>query len=225
MGKAEQRQRDKAKAQANAEERRRVVLRVYEGCEAVAKTTLARLETRGIVATCAAGCAACCSYEIPAARAEVETLVAWLVEQRTAAELDAIRERLRGWLAWYRDELPRLERDGLPRDIAFARHAPKCALLEPDGRCGAYAVRPVSCRNHLVSSPPQRCAMPGDDEPAAILDVARASVTYVEDIRKTVERQGGNYMASVHLLPEWLVHLLGVEAEPWSHEVARVKRR
>ncbi len=213
MGKAGQRQRDKAKALANADERRRVVLRVYEGCEEAAAATLAQLAARAVVPSCAAGCASCCSYEVPVTRPEAEVLVAWLAEHRTAAELDAIRERLRGWLAWYRDDLPRLE---LPRDVAFARHAPRCALLEPDGRCGVYPVRPVSCRNHLVSSRPELCAMATDEEPRQILDVARASVTYVEEIRKTVERQGGNYMASVHLLPEWLVHLLGVETEPWK---------
>ncbi|MGE5181110.1 MAG: YkgJ family cysteine cluster protein, partial [Acidobacteriota bacterium] len=195
MGKAEQRQRDKARALANADERRRVVLRVYEGCEQAAAARLAQLAARGVTASCAAGCTFCCSYEIPTTRAEAETLVAWLQEHRSAAELAAIGDRLRGWLAWYRDELPRVD---LPRDVAFARHAPRCALLEADGRCGAYPVRPVSCRNHLVSSPAADCDPASGKEPVQILDVPRATVDHVSAIRRTIERQGGNFLASVH---------------------------
>jgi Fe-S-cluster containining protein len=217
MGKAEQRQRDKAKAVANAAERRRVVLRVYAGCEDAAAGKLAQLANKGVTPACSAGCSHCCSLEVPMTRAEGETLVAWLHEHRSAAELDQIRERLRGWLAWYRDDLPRLARDGMPRDVAFTRHAPKCSLLLPDGRCGAYEVRPVSCRNHFVSSPPEDCGPASTREPAGMLEVAQATYDHVVEIRRTIERQGGNFMASVHLIPEWLSHLLGVEAEPWKH--------
>jgi hypothetical protein len=49
-----------------------------------------------------------------------------------------------------------------------------------------------------------------------MLAVAQATYDHVVEIRRTIERQGGNYMALVHQLQEWLVHLLGVETEPWS---------
>ena len=137
MGKTEQRQRDKARAVANADERRRVVLRVLQGCDEAGANKLAHLATTGVVPSCSAGCSHCCRLEIPVSRPEAEVLVAWLTEHRTPDELDAIRAKLRAWLAWYRTELPKLAMD---RADAFARLAPKCALLAPDGRCGAYEV-------------------------------------------------------------------------------------
>lgn len=216
VGKADQRRLDKARAQAKAEERRRVTLRVYQGCDEVADRTLARLAGRGITPTCAAGCSHCCNLEIPMSRSEGETLVAWLHENRTPEEVEAIRERLRGWLAWYRTEYPKLIASGLSRVDAFFRHAPTCALLV-DGRCSAYEVRPVTCRNHLVSSPAAECdPAVGSGDPALIFDVAKASYEHVVQLRRLVENQGGNYLATIHLLGEWLAHLLEVEREPWQ---------
>ena len=215
MGKADQKRQQKALALANADERRRVVLRVFQGCDDVGVSTLAELAKTGVTASCTAGCSHCCSQEIPMTRAEGEMLVAWLVENRTPEELDAIRARLRGWLAWYRTEYPQHLAAGLSRVDVFFRHAPKCALLEDD-RCSAYRVRPVACRNHFVSSPASRCdPATGTGEIDEILAVSKASYDHVVEIRRVVERQGGNFMASVHMHAEWLVHLLDVEREPW----------
>lgn len=212
MGKTEQRQRDKARALANAEERRRVVLTVLQGCDDAGARKLAQLAPTGIAPSCAEGCTHCCHLEIPASRAEVEVVVEWLQAHRTPDELDAIRARLRAWLAWYRDELPALG----DRAAAFFRHAPACALLV-DNRCTAYEVRPITCRNHLVSSPATDCdPATSTAEPVPILDVPRATYDHVVELRRTIERQGGNYLATVHLLPEWLAHLLDVEKEPWT---------
>lgn len=212
MGKADQRRQDKARAAAKADDRRRIVLRVYQGCDDAASRALGRLAERGITPTCSAGCAHCCRLEVPVSRAEAETLAAWLVENLDASALAAIRDRLRAWLAWYRSEYPRLVAAGIERADVFAKHAPSCALLV-DGRCSAYPVRPITCRNHFVSSPPQVCADGGD--PDVILDVSRAAYGAVSELRDLVARQGGNYLASVHLIAEWLAHLLEVEREPW----------
>jgi hypothetical protein len=48
-----------------------------------------------------------------------------------------------------------------------------------------------------------------------ILDVARASFDHVAELRQLIESQGGNYLGSIHLIGEWLAHLLEVEREPW----------
>lgn len=213
MGKTEQRQRDKARAVANAEERRRVALVVLRGCDEAGAKQLAQLATKGIVPTCSAGCSHCCRLEIPVSRPEAEVLVAWLLAHRTPEQLEAIRDNLRGWLAWYRTELPKLAMD---RADAFARHAPKCSLLDEDGRCGAYEVRPITCRNHFVSSPVSECdPATTTSEPVGMLAVAQATYDHVVELRRTIERQGGSYLASIHQLPEWLLHLLDVEREPW----------
>ncbi|MBA3540577.1 MAG: YkgJ family cysteine cluster protein [Deltaproteobacteria bacterium] len=215
MGKAEDRRQDKARAIANTAERRRVVLRVYQGCESEAARKLEQLATQGVTPSCTVGCSHCCSLEIPITRAEGETLAAWLGEQRSPDELEALRTRLRSWLAWYRTDYPRYLAAGLTRVETFFRHAPPCALLV-DNRCSAYPVRPVACRNHFVSSPASVCdPAVGTGDSESMTSVAAATHEYVVEIRRVIERQGSNFLASVHLLPEWLVHLLDVEPEPW----------
>ena len=212
MGKAEQRRQDKARALAKADERRRVVLRVYQGCEESATRTLERLR---ITPTCTAGCSHCCNLEVPMSRAEGETIAAWLDENATPEMRAEIRDRLRAWLVWYRDDYPRLVASGISRADAFFRHAPPCALLVGD-RCSVYPVRPITCRNHLVSSPVAECdPAVGSGDPTPILDVARASFDHVAQLRALIDNQGGSYLASIHLIGEWLAHLLEVEREPW----------
>jgi hypothetical protein len=188
---------------------------VFQGCDDVATRELAQLATAGVVASCTAGCAHCCSLEIPMSRVEGEALVEWLLANRSVEELAAIRDRLRAWLVWYRTEYPRLVASGLDRSDVFFRHAPLCAL-NVDGRCSAYPVRPVTCRNHYVTSPVATCdPARGSGEPDMILSISRASRTHVAELRGIVERQGGDYIATIHLLAEWLAHLLEVEREPW----------
>jgi hypothetical protein len=34
-------------------------------------------------------------------------------------------------------------------------------------------------------------------------------------IRAEIERQGADFLSTVHLLPEWLAHLMKIEAQPW----------
>ena len=216
MGKAEDRRKEKARAVANADERRRVVLRVYEDVDAAGARELARLAGRGVTASCREGCAYCCHLEIPITRPEGEALAAWLLEHRTPEEVEAIRERLRGWLAWYRGECRERVAGGMSRVDVFFRHAPPCALLE-GSRCGAYPARPISCRNHYVSSPVEVCDPErGDGDSAYMTSVGQATQQHVAEIRRVIEQQGGSFLASVHLLPEWLAHLLGVEREPWQ---------
>jgi len=216
MGKAEQRRQEKARTLAKAVERRRVVLRVYQGCDDASDRVLPKLAERGVTPTCQAGCSHCCRLEVPVSRAEAETMVAWLVETRSTEELDALRERFRAWLAWYRNEYRALIASGVSRADVFFRHAPKCGLLDEQSRCGAYAVRPVTCRNYLVSSPVAECdPATGSGDPELILEVPRASYDHVVELQRVVEAQSGNYLASIHLLPEWLAHLLEVEREPW----------
>jgi Fe-S-cluster containining protein len=210
------RQREKARSLANADERKRVALRVFGGVDEAGARKLAELAAKGVTPSCVEGCAHCCRLEIPMSRAEGEALVDWLVANRSAEEVDAVRDRLRGWLVWYRTEYPRLIASGTSRVEAFFRHAPQCSLLV-DNRCTAYPVRPVACRNHMVSSPASRCdPANGDGEVDSMLDVARATYPHVVELQNVVAKQGGTYLATIHLIAEWLAHLLDVEREPWQ---------
>ena len=222
VSKGERRRQDKQRTLARAEERKRVALRVYQGCDEAGARKLDDLAARGVKPTCTAGCAHCCSLEIPVSRPEAEVLVAWLIANRSAPELDAIRERLRGWLAWYRTDYPALIASGVSRVDAFFRHAPSCALLE-NARCGGYPARPITCRNHYVSSPVAECdPAVGTGNPDILLEVARATSHHVAELRSVIENQGGSYLGSIHLISEWLAHLLDVESEPWRGAPALV---
>ena len=216
MSKSDHRQKEKARAREKSDERKRVVLRVLEGCDEVGTKKLAELAVTGVVPTCAEGCSHCCRLEIPISRAEGEVLVDWLVTNRPPAALDAIRVRLRAWLAWYRTDYVALLASGLSRSEAFAKHAPLCSLLE-DNRCGGYSARPITCRNHYVSSPVAECdPATTTREPDPIYAVSMAARTHVVELHNLVSRQGGDYRATIHLIAEWLAHLLEVEREPWQ---------
>ena len=106
---------------------------------------------------------------------------------------------------------------GAQRGEAFLKTSPGCVLLDDAGACGAYPVRPMTCRNHYVTSPPEACGPTATRDttvrslPAAV-DVTRPLVA---NLRRTVEQQGADFAASLHLIPEWLAHLLDVEQDPW----------
>ncbi|MEZ4403875.1 MAG: YkgJ family cysteine cluster protein [Kofleriaceae bacterium] len=216
MGKKDIKRADKARKQGQADARQRVVLQVFHDADVAVEQVLNRLREAGKVPSCQRGCTHCCHLEIHASRAEAETIVAWLREQRSPTELDRLRDRLRGWLAWARTDLPRLEAAGMPTGEAFLKHSPGCPMLE-DGACSIYPVRPMPCRNHYVTSPPEACGPAADATSTvkALPGVAQATGPIASAIRRVVEDQGGNFEATLHLLPEWVAHLLEVEANPW----------
>lgn len=215
MSKTTQRQKEKAAAREKLEERKRVTLRVLEGCDDAGAKKLAELATTGVVPTCTEGCSHCCRLEIPISRAEGEVLADWIVANRTPEDIAKIRERLQAWLVWYRTDYHALVAGGLDRSEVFAKHAPMCALLDAH-RCGAYAARPITCRNHHVSSPVPDCdPATTTREPQPIFAVSMAARSHVVELQNLVSRQGGDYFATIHLISEWLAHLLDVEREPW----------
>jgi len=217
MAKGDAKRTEQARKTAQADERRRVVLRVYGECDEVVEYALGKLREVGKTPTCAKGCAHCCSLEITVARAEAETIVAWLREHKTAAELDEVRVGLQSWLAWYRSGLRQLVAEGKPRGEAFLKYGPRCVMLAEDGACGIYPVRPIACRSHYVSSPAEACgptASPGSTV-TALTGIVKATSPIAGEIRNVVESQGTNFVATIHVLPEWLAHLLDVEPTPW----------
>ena len=97
---------------------------------------------------CARGCSGCCSLVVNCTAPEAVIVARALRPEQAArlrASLPAIRscaERavtLKEWLTLYRAE-------GGP-----------CPLLEPDGCCGIYPQRPLSCRSLLSTREPHWC--------------------------------------------------------------------
>jgi hypothetical protein len=227
MSKADRR-KEKVSVLAKTEERKRFTLRVLQACSDTSNGKLAELAATGVVPPCGPGCSHCCRLEVSVSRAESEVVVDWLLANRSAEELEGIRDRLRAWLVWYRTEYHALIASGVSRVDAFAKHGPLCAL-NVDGSCSVYPVRPALCRNYHVSSPVSDCdPTTSTREPEPIYAVLRAVRVHVHELQDFVASQGGDYFATIHLINEWLAHLLEVEREPWQGaprpEIGRSRR-
>ena len=126
----------------------------------------ARASTRqGKSISCRAGCTACCHYLVGVSESEADYL-AELVAQVPEERRTRIRERFQlvieeleqcglldqmGNLAELSDEaLDELSHKYLARWIP-------CPFLQDD-RCSIYEHRPLTCREHLVTSPAENCS-------------------------------------------------------------------
>jgi Fe-S-cluster containining protein len=90
-------------------------------------------------AECRAGCASCCHPMVMATPFEALSIARHLLETRTPAEIDGIKERLR-------------QIGEVPLDMTLRAKAKlPCALLA-NGRCSIYEVRPSVCRITLSRS-------------------------------------------------------------------------
>jgi Fe-S-cluster containining protein len=217
MNRKQQRIVDKVAAQRHAKERRVFALKIFQEVDELVDREVARSSAEGRPATCAPGCSHCCRQELYAPRAEVEAIVEWL-EQSAPHLIDELKRRVATWLDWYRTQYPALIARGIARRDAFYSHGPPCPALIDD-LCSIYPVRPVFCRTHYVASPAGACR-PQDDPARVDLPVepmrifAKASPIGTK-LRAFVENQGADFNGTVHLLAEWLAHLLGVEQQPW----------
>jgi Fe-S-cluster containining protein len=177
------------------------------------------LAIRGIHSTCARGCSHCCWQEIPVSKAEAESIADWITDSKSAAWIEALSTRLTAWLDWYRTDYPALIRAGVDRSTAFYQHGPACPALVDD-ECTIYEMRPMVCRNHCVSSPPDACRRDADpkysnEATAPLTSLVRVTRPAANRIKNVIEGQGLNYWQTTHLLPEWLAHLLKSELQPW----------
>jgi hypothetical protein len=91
---------------------------------------------------CRRGCAWCCHQTVSASVPEIVAIAAYLRNTLGAAELAAVRRRVADTALRVEDADPEeRERRRIP-----------CALLRPDGSCGAYQVRPVNCVGYVSLS-------------------------------------------------------------------------
>jgi Fe-S-cluster containining protein len=121
----------------------------------------ARAEAEGREVSCRAGCGACCRQLVPVAPAEARAL-ARLVEalpeprrERVRRRFDAALDALEPLGLMERLDQNRGDRQRIAREYFAAGVA--CPFLE-DEACSIHADRPLSCREYLVTSPPELCA-------------------------------------------------------------------
>jgi Fe-S-cluster containining protein len=126
-----------------------------------------RVESEGRQVTCRKGCDACCRQMVPIAPEEAWALAAYLdgLPAGTSApfleRFDRAAESLeeQGLLEPLRrrHELSAAQLESLDR--AYFKAQVACPLLE-DGACRIHGVRPLVCREYLVTNPAACCALP-----------------------------------------------------------------
>ncbi len=133
------------------------------------------IELEGEKISCRAGCGACCRQPVPVSEIEIYQL-AELVEKMAEPCRSEIKkrfadgtEKLRdaGWFARMK-EFSELDEDTpyetrstelIAATLDYFQQNIACPFLE-DESCSIHAVRPLVCREYLVTSPPENCTAP-----------------------------------------------------------------
>ena len=128
----------------------------------------AQLAGAGLTVSCKAGCGACCRQMVPLTIFEAELLAAWirtLPEARQQKLAQRFHEALLKLSAGgiidrivTEDCLAETESARLLALDYFYQRVP-CPFLE-DESCSIHPIRPLICREYLVTSPPENCADP-----------------------------------------------------------------
>lgn len=119
------------------------VVHLHRSVDAVAQQAAGR----GVAVACAAGCAHCCRLRVEASMPEV-LLIAQTVQQRSAAEQEALIRRLQARIAV--EDAP-LAASAASLSSLLPLPQQDCAFLAHQ-RCSIYAVRPAVCRKaHSLS--------------------------------------------------------------------------
>ena len=125
-------------------------------------------EAAGRPISCRAGCGACCRQLVPLSLFEAEALTEWL---RSLPEdrLAALRRRFQLALTALRDAgvIDRIvdgswmhdEKTNIRLNIDYFHVGVPCPFLE-DESCSIHPIRPLSCREYLVTSSPELCKDP-----------------------------------------------------------------
>jgi Fe-S-cluster containining protein len=166
----------------------------------------AQLSEAGFHVSCKAGCGACCRQMVPISIFEAEALGAWirsLPESRQQELAGRFHQALlhfaaaglidrmvnHDWLA-ETDSARKLSLD------YFYQHIP-CPFLENES-CSIHPIRPLVCREYLVSSPPEFC-----EDPAGLQIVpARLPLNFsriLNSIGAEIERDSRGWIPLVFL--------------------------
>jgi Fe-S-cluster containining protein len=135
----------------------------------VVDAVVRQVNTEGYEISCKAGCGACCRQLVPVTFFEADAMAEWIralpperkeaLEERFSSTLHKLAES--GMLARLDPDIFPLsgtpERDKLSSDY-LAQGIP-CPFLE-DESCSIHPIRPLICREYLVTSPPEFCANP-----------------------------------------------------------------
>lgn len=96
-------------------------------------------EAQGQVIDCKKGCAWCCSNAVMVLPHEMFLLKEYLLQKTDPKSLAPVLEKMR----------QKDEKTSAMRSQDFLHHKTPCALLDSEGACSVYEVRPMACRIYL----------------------------------------------------------------------------
>ena len=127
-----------------------------------------QLKDAGLSVSCKAGCGACCRQMVPLSIFEAEALSAWirtLPESRQEELADRFHQALLKFAAagfidrmvnedWFAES-----ESSRQMAIDYLYQRIPCPFLENES-CSIHPIRPLICREYLVTSPPEHCFDP-----------------------------------------------------------------
>jgi Fe-S-cluster containining protein len=126
--------------------------------------------------SCGPGCGACCRQMVPLSLFEAESLTNWMqsLPEERRSDLEA---RFHRALLALRDAgiIDKLVKDDWAAGgdaaaqlaVDYFRAGVPCPFLENES-CGIHPIRPLSCREYLVTSPPALCRNPAVHEVSGV---------------------------------------------------------
>ncbi|MFO0911808.1 MAG: YkgJ family cysteine cluster protein [Pirellulales bacterium] len=136
----------------------------------VVSQTCRNVEASGQRISCRAGCGACCRNLVAISEVEARR-ISEVVTELPEPRQSEIRRRFAearhqldqtGLLQLLQDPDQLTDDDYARLCEVYFRQNVDCPFLE-DGACSIYAERPITCREFLVTSPPEYCARPGSE--------------------------------------------------------------
>ncbi len=164
---------------------------------------------RGKQVSCRAGCGTCCRQLVPIAESEAQSL-AGLIDAMPEDRRARVRERFRaaaealeasGMLDRLRCVGAMTMSERIQLGVDYFRLGVACPFLEAES-CSIHPHRPISCREYLVTSPPENCRNPRADMVEEVPLAAKPSRILC---RFGDGRGEGEFrFVLLTLLPEWI---------------------
>ncbi|HTY83020.1 MAG TPA: YkgJ family cysteine cluster protein [Silvibacterium sp.] len=156
-------------------------------------------EEAGTPISCRAGCGACCRQLVPVSLFEAEALTDWMntLPAERRAELEArfhralLALRDAGVIEKILDDRWTLEEEAATQlAIDYFHAGVACPFLENEN-CSIHPIRPLSCREYLVTSPPALCQDPSANQVAGVrLPLKLSRVLFAFGQKLSQDRRG-----------------------------------
>lgn len=164
------------------------------------------VHAEGHTISCRAGCGACCRQMVPVSLFEAEGLLEWIATLPEAQQ-EALRQRFDDALRRLREK-GLLERMGAEMWVAnraereafgleYLKARVPCPFLVEES-CSIHQVRPLVCREYLVTSPAEFCEIPAPERVKRVEMPVRGSMSLFRMAAK-MESHGRGWVPLVFL--------------------------